>query len=132
MTSEGVKTQAEGVNLGSGILKRFNVTFDYTNKRMLLEPNKAFEKPFEWDMSGMRLEAAAAGLRIGELVVGSPAADAGLAVDDVVTHVNGKPASTQNMFELRDLMKRDGIEMKIRALREARPVEVKFTLRRMV
>jgi hypothetical protein len=119
-------------NLGSGILKRFNVTFDYANKRMLLEPNKSFEAPFEWDMSGMRLKPVETGLRIDDLVAGSPAADAGLAVDDVVTHVNGEPASTKNMFELRDMMKRDGTEMKIKATREGRPVEVKLTLRRMV
>jgi hypothetical protein len=119
-------------NLGSGILKRFNVTFDYANKRMLLEPNKSFGAPFEWDMSGMRLKPVETGLRIDDLVAGSPAADAGLAVDDVVTHVNGKPASTRNMFELRDMMRRDGAQMKIKATREGRPVEVKLTLRRMV
>ena len=119
-------------NLGSEILKRFNVTIDYPGKRMLLSPNEGFDEPFEWDMSGMRLEPVEAGLRIGELVAGSPAADAGLAVDDVVTQVNGEPASTQNMFELRNLMKRDGAEMKIKAIREGRPVEVKLTLRRMV
>jgi len=119
-------------NLGSGILKRFNVTFDYASKRMLLEPNNAFEAPFEWDMSGMRLEPVEAGLRIDDLVAGSPAADAGLAVDDVVTHVDGEPASARNMFELRNRMQRDGTEIKIRATREGRSVEVKLTLRRMV
>jgi len=119
-------------NLGNGILKRFNVSFDYANKRMLLEPNKSFEAPFEWDMSGMRLKPVEAGLKIETLVAGSPAADAGLAVDDVVTHVNGEPASTQNMFKLRDMMKQDGTEMRIKATREGRSVEVKLTLRRMV
>jgi len=119
-------------NLGSGILKRFNVTFDYANKRMLLEPNKSFEAPFEWDMSGMRLEPVDAGLRIDDLVAGSPAADAGLAVDDVLTHVDGEPVSTENLFELRERMKLDGTEMKIKATREGRSVDVKLTLRRMV
>jgi hypothetical protein len=119
-------------NLGSGILKRFNVTFDYANKRMLLTPNKAFEAPFEWDMSGLRLEPVDAGLRIGDVLADSPAADAGLAVNDVVTHVNGKPASTRNMFELREQMKRSGSEIKIKATRDGSPVEVKLTLRRLV
>ena len=119
-------------NLGSGILKRFNVTFDYANKRMLLEPNKSFEMPFEWDMSGMRLKPVDTGLRIDEVAAGSPAADAGLAVDDVLTHVDGEPVSNRNMFELREKMKRDGIEMNIKATREGRAVDVKMTLRRMV
>jgi hypothetical protein len=119
-------------NLGSGILKRFNVTFDYANKRMLLEPNKSFAAPFEWDMSGMRLKPAEEGLQIYDLVDGSPADAAGLAVDDVVTHVNGKPATSGNMFELRALMKQNGSKMTIRALREGKQVEVKLELRRLV
>jgi hypothetical protein len=119
-------------NLGSGILMRFNVTFDYANKRMLLEPNESFARPFEWDMSGMRLRSVADSLRIDELIDGSPAADAGLAIDDVVTHVNGRPVTSGNMFELREMMKRNGSKLTIRVTREGQPVEVELTLRRLV
>jgi hypothetical protein len=119
-------------NLGNGILKRFNVTFDYANQRMLLEPNKSFAAPFEWDMSGMRLKPTEEGLKIYELADGSPAAAAGLAIDDVVTHVNGKPATDGNLFELRALMKRNGSKMTIRVVRDGKPVEVELELRRLV
>jgi len=43
-------------NLGDGVLQRFNVAFDYPHKRMLLVRNERFADPFEWDMSGMRMQ----------------------------------------------------------------------------
>lgn len=119
-------------NLGSGILKRFNVTFDYANERMLLVPNESFGAPFEWDMSGMRLWPEDGGLKVAQVLADSPAAEAGLAVDDVVTQVNGKPASPKTLVELRELMREDGAEIEITATREGKPIEVKLTLRRMV
>jgi len=35
------------------ILKRFNLTIDYPNKKLRLSPNKNFNAPFEYDMSGV-------------------------------------------------------------------------------
>ena len=120
-------------NLGDGVLKRFNVTFDYSRKKMLLIPNRQFGAPFEWDMSGMRLEPGEDNaLRIQSLVADSPAEKAGLAVDDVVTHVNGRAVSDKDMVRLRKLMKRDGSVLKVTVTREGKPIKVKLKLRRIV
>ncbi len=120
-------------NLGNGILRHFNVTFDYSRSVMLLEKNKRFDEPFEWDMSGMRLTATEqTGLLIEAVVDGSPAAKAGLAIDDVVTHVNGKPVSNGDLQSLRRMLEKDGVEVKISATRDGQPLEVKLKLRRMV
>ena len=40
-------------SLGSKVLKKFNATFDYNNKRLRLRPNKYYDEPFEYDMSGI-------------------------------------------------------------------------------
>lgn len=40
-------------SIGSQILKRFHSIFDYTNKRLRLKPNRNYNKPFEYDMSGI-------------------------------------------------------------------------------
>lgn len=34
-------------NVGSGLLRRFKVIFDYAHKRMMLEPNRFLNDPFE-------------------------------------------------------------------------------------
>ena len=48
----------EGRNgsIGSGIIKRFNVIFDYENFKMYLRKNKDFHEPFNYNMSGIEVQ----------------------------------------------------------------------------
>jgi hypothetical protein len=39
--------------IGNGILKHFNVIFDYSRSLMYLEPYDSVLESMEWDMSGM-------------------------------------------------------------------------------
>ncbi|MBV7269975.1 aspartyl protease family protein [Winogradskyella luteola] len=43
-------------SLGSNILKRFNVFFDYRNKKLHLKKNRFFKEPFTYNNSGIVLE----------------------------------------------------------------------------
>ena len=43
-------------SIGSGILKRFNLFFDYTNKKLYLKKNGFFREPFTYNNSGIVLE----------------------------------------------------------------------------
>jgi hypothetical protein len=125
--------EAQNGNLGNGLLRRFNVTFDYSRKAMLLEPNRRFDDRFEWDMSGMRLEPAeGSGLRIDALVADSPAVKAGLAIDDVVTHINDEPVSKDDLRRIREMMEHEGAVVRITATRDGRTLEAKLKLRRLV
>ncbi len=40
-------------SIGAQILKRFDLVIDYPNKKIRLWPNKNFNSPFEYDMSGV-------------------------------------------------------------------------------
>ena len=40
-------------SIGAQILKRFDLTIDYWNKKLRLSPNKNFNSLFEYDMSGV-------------------------------------------------------------------------------
>ena len=48
----------EGRNgsIGSGVIKRFNVIFDYPNHMMYIKKNKDFDTPFQYNMSGMEVQ----------------------------------------------------------------------------
>src|SRR5262249_47068472 len=64
----------EGGNLGTDVLQHFQVTFDMARRKMYLLPNKGFDRPFEWDMSGLSIEPDEKdGLRVANIVAGSPA-----------------------------------------------------------
>ena len=120
-------------NLGNGVLRHFNVTFDYSREVMLLERNERYDDPFEWDMSGMRLTPTGQeGLRIEALVEDSPAARAGLAIDDVVTHVNDHVVSKGDVQSLRRMLEKDGAVVRISATRNGQTLKVEFKLRRFV
>lgn len=40
-------------SIGAKILKRFDVIFDYSSKTLSLKPNRNYNNPFEYDMSGV-------------------------------------------------------------------------------
>ncbi|MDI9311328.1 MAG: aspartyl protease family protein [Limnohabitans sp.] len=48
----------EGRNgsVGSEILKRFNIIFDYMNSAIYIKKNSNFEEPFNYNMSGLEIE----------------------------------------------------------------------------
>lgn len=45
-------------SVGSEILKRFSVVFDYPNKQIFLKKGKAYYDPFHYNMSGLEVEHA--------------------------------------------------------------------------
>ena len=43
-------------SLSGGILKRFDVLFDYQNKKIYLKKNSYFDEPFNYNMSGLEIQ----------------------------------------------------------------------------
>ncbi|MGB1240962.1 MAG: aspartyl protease family protein [Chitinophagales bacterium] len=78
-------------NLGAAILKRFSVTFDYPNSRIVLRKNADYKKPFTYNISGIELLVKGPDYKEYEVVhirTGSPAEKAGLEVGDLLLAVN--------------------------------------------
>ncbi|MGH8160334.1 MAG: aspartyl protease family protein [Rhodanobacter sp.] len=89
-------------NIGSGLLKRFVVTFDYAHQRMYL---KRLDPPpadaGQFDRSGLWINAEEGGYRVTGVATNSPAADAGFLVGDVILSMDGKPAVTAQLSDAR-------------------------------
>jgi len=120
-------------NLGNGILSRFNVTFDYAQKRMVLVPARRLAEPFEWDMTGLQAELDDAGaLRVRRVLPGSPADEVGIKRDDVLTRVDGVEATGSILYELRDRLRRDGATLPVAIRRDNQSLEVTLRLRRLI
>ncbi len=101
--------------LGHQFLSRFVVTFDYPHQRIFFAACPQTQKPFDTRTFGVYL------VEVGDdyaktkrhiVVVGvdpkSPAFDAGLSPDDVITQVDGQSAETLGLAEVRRLLSPDG------------------------
>jgi hypothetical protein len=122
-------------NIGRGILSRFKVIFDYSRKRMILEPGPSFREPFESDMSGIALVTRPPEfqqvivLRVRE---GSPALEAGVRPGDEIVSVNGTPAAEIGIPEIRERFRRAGQDVKLVLKRGAEQVSAALRTRRMI
>jgi PDZ domain/Aspartyl protease len=93
-------------NIGSGFLKRFVVTFDYGHQTMYL---RRIEPPppdiGDFDRSGLWINAAKGGYTVTSVSAGSPAAEAGVQVGDVILKLEGRPAKAEDLSDARELLR---------------------------
>lgn len=93
-------------NIGGQIASRFRVFLDYGRNWLILEPSPTFADPFGTAMSGVSMRAEGADyrtFRVHEVLEDSPATDAGLAVGDIITSVNGTPAAAFSLSRIIEL-----------------------------
>jgi hypothetical protein len=121
-------------NVGAGVLKRFNLVFDYGNQVIYFEPNANNAKPDVFDRSGLWINAKEGGYEILDVIAGSPAAAAGLKVGDRIRRVDGQPASALPLPELRTRFKTDapGTKIRIEYERGGEPHDTTLVLKEMV
>jgi PDZ domain/Aspartyl protease len=135
----GLATQSKGAfsdpniqgNVGTGLLKRFVVTFDYGHQIMYL---KALPAPVPdagtFDRAGLWINGSPKGFKIADLTADGPAAKAGLKVGEDITAVDGVAATSINLSELRQRLRNDkpGTVVKITIASDKHTRNVALTL----
>jgi len=110
----GLGTQSRGSfadpsyqgNVGTALLKRFDVTFDYGHQRLYLK--KLPQQPVDtavFDRAGFWINQSPHGFKIVDLTAGGAAASAGLKVGDEITAVDGVAASNIQLTDLRQRLR---------------------------
>ena len=97
--------------VGSRIMGRFRVLYDYSRRRVILELGPRLEEPFTHDMSGLRLRSRTLELRtieVARAAEGSPAEAVGLRAGDLVLSVDGRPVRPFDLPEVRARLERPG------------------------
>ncbi len=121
--------------IGGEILRRFKVVFDYSRQQMILEPNRHFSAPDEYDMSGMLIIAEGNDfktLKVRHLIEDSPATAAGLREGDVIAAVNGILASKLSLEQVRRMFKKDGQSYLLSIKRGDERMQIRIKLRRLI
>jgi hypothetical protein len=121
--------------MGSAILSRFRVAWDFSHDRMFLEKSAHYADPFPYDASGVSLAAQGPDLstfEVRRIAAGSPAAQAQLAVGDVLLAVDGKPVKGITLPGVRKLFQQDGKEYLLSVLRDGAIEKIRLKCRRML
>jgi len=121
--------------IGGEILRRFKVDFDYSRQQMILEPNRHFSEPDEYDMSGLLLIAEGEDfkiLKVRHLVEDSPATGAGLREGDIISAVNGTLAAKLSLERVRTMFKQEGQSYLLSVKRGDERMQIRIRLRRLI
>jgi len=121
--------------IGGEIFRRFKVVFDLSRRRVMLEPSAQFAEPFEVDMSGLDLATEGEDFSVvvvNEIEKGSPAAEAGIQEEDVLTAIDGRSAREFSLAQIRQMFMQDGKEYLITLKRGEKEVQTKLKLRRLM
>jgi hypothetical protein len=121
--------------IGGEIFCRFRVVFDFSRKRMMLEPNANSSEPFEVDMSGLDLVSDGEDFSVvvvNEVEKDSPAAEAGIREADVISAIDGRPAKEFTITQIRRMFMQDDKEYLIALKRGTKELQTKLKLRRLI
>lgn len=122
-------------NVGGGILKRFVVTFDYDHNLMYLKPIAGAVADLDaFDRSGMWINQIDSGFKIFDITKGGPADTAGLAKGDEIVAVDGEPANSIPLSDMRQQL-RDGAAgsaVRLTVKRASGTQDVSITLRDLI
>lgn len=131
----GVGVSADAGFIGGEIFRRFTLVLDYQSHKVLLKPNAGFREPFEVDMSGLELMTKPGDfhvIQIKKIRAGFPAAAAGLREGDIITAINGRPASQFNLSQLVKMFMREGRQYALTIRRGDQTMRVKLKMKRAV
>jgi predicted aspartyl protease len=118
-------------SLGSDILHRAVIIYDYSRERAFYRKSNTFRTPFEYDMSGLSVKmrmVAEKVVYIEKVREGSPAEAAGLREEDEIVAVNGIPVEFWELTEITELLRsKDGRSVKLEVKRVIRGAEVNLS-----
>ena len=117
-------------NVGGGVWKRFALTFDYPHQTLYLTPNAALSEGETYDRSGAFVIERAGAPVILAVRAGTPAEAAGLRKGDTIESVDGHPAATLSLADVRAALRADaGTHVRLGISRGGTSQDIDVTLR---
>lgn len=121
--------------LGAEILRRFYVTMDYPNKRLILRPNSDLKDDFNYNMSGLEVTNPMPGVPIfivSSIQKNSPAYYAGVQENDQIIAINNASHKTLTLNDINLLFQsQEDKRIKLTILRNGEQLKTEFFLKKM-
>jgi predicted aspartyl protease len=93
--------------IGTEIMRRFNVVFDYNHRIIYLTPNTHYADPWQEERAGLTALHLGDEYVVVSVAEGSPAQIAGLQMADIIVSVDGRPAADVGISGMRALVRQD-------------------------
>jgi len=128
----GIMNEQRQGSIGGEILRRFIITFDYFNKRIILRPNSDFDDPFYYNMSGLEIINPVPGLpvfTINNVIENSPAWNAGIRKNDQLLALNNRNHKDLTLNDINLLLRqRQDKKINLTLLRNGEVMKASFLL----
>jgi len=92
--------------IGPDILSQFDVTFDYSRHRMILEPNSTYGRPDSYDRAGVWMGQGDGTFTAIDVIPGGPADQAGLKTGDTILAIDGQSTRALILPDVREKIRR--------------------------
>lgn len=118
--------------IGSQLLSRFNLIFDYTHKKLFFKPNENFKTRYSYNIAGVEIVQLTPFLPITEVLTvwnNSPAAMAGVMAGDKILEINGERAVSMSINEVRKVFETPSNKaLKLTLIRDAAEIQVEIDM----
>jgi hypothetical protein len=135
VSSEGTIQVQNGI-IGSELLRRFNLIFDYPDKKIHIIANNAFRDKYQYNISGLDIRMPVPGEHryiIAGIRGQSRAEGAGIMPGDEILSINGTPASLLSLDEIyKSLQGNHGKKIRMELLREDKRIQANFRLEKYI
>lgn len=114
MAKEGIQAHPEVAGIiGNQVLSKFNITIDVPGKKLYFQPNKNFDQPLHVNCSGIDVQLSKDKERVlvHQVFEGSPAAAAGISLNDELLMINNRPVRDVPLPIIKELLRQNGEEV---------------------
>jgi hypothetical protein len=134
--TDSLQTIGRNGIMGSEILVRFNLIFDYSHQKMYVQPNKNYKTAFIYDRSGLNLLASGRDLNdfiVQEVLPNTPAAIADIRTGDQIVKIGIWNSSFYRLSQLISKFQgKVGKEIKLTILRDGKRLKKKIILQELI
>ncbi|MET3875253.1 MULTISPECIES: aspartyl protease family protein [Chitinophaga] len=95
-----------GGMIGNDLLRRFNITLNYSKKEIYMLPNTHFRDMFDYSYTGLIIYLIDGRVEVTDIIKGSPAEKAGFRTGDIIMGINNNLGPNLQLF--RELLKNIG------------------------
>ncbi len=100
-------------SLGSELMRRFKMMFNYRDSTMLIQPSRFFNDEFTYNKSGIEIATPFPRFQLYQVThvrEGSIAEEAGIMEGDFITEINGKTSSSYTLNEALNIFTRSSLD----------------------